>query len=70
MLDKINARQKTLVEGAFIKLMDRVDTSLGRQIFEDDLVRTDSNDRAVALKKTMVYFALLEAQNMCCDPQV
>lgn len=68
--DKLNARQKTLIEGAFVKLVNRVDTSLERQIFEDDLVRTDSNDGSIAIEKMMVYFALLKAQDVCCDPQV
>lgn len=68
--DKLNARQKTLIEGAFVKLVNRIDTSLECQIFEDDLVWTDSNDGPVAIEKMMVYLALLKAQDVCCDPQV
>jgi hypothetical protein len=63
-------RQETLVVRALIKLENRVDVPRSGEIVEDYLVWTDAYNGAVFCKQRVDSSTLLEAENVCREPEV
>ena len=63
-------REETLVVWTLVELVNTVDAPHRRQVTEDDLVRADAYDRAVALKQSLNGHALLQARDVGRQPEV
>jgi hypothetical protein len=65
-----NTREEALVEFALVEFEDRVDVAHRYEVLEYHLVRADAYNWTVFLKKAVIGFALLEAGDMCGDPEI
>ena len=65
-----DARKQTLVEPALVKFVDGIYASDGCDVLEYHLAGTDAHNWAVFLEQTVICLALLETEDMGCDPEI
>lgn len=69
-LSSMHLRQKALVVGALVELVNAVDATHSRRVAENDLVRTDTDDGTVRIEEILNGAALTKADDMGDEPKV
>ena len=66
----MNIRDETLVLHALIEFVDSIDAFGGGWVVEENLLRTNADDRAILFKERVNLLTLVKAEGVCREPEI